>query len=190
MTVARPHRPPTPMETAKQHVEQALGTKIAKRLDTYEDGTFFVSAGEWARLLAWFVDFLVYLFCAVGGFVALAVAKPDVSDGVAALAMLGLLVGVPVLYGLFYGNGRVLGALLTGTRLVRVRNGDRIGAWACWAMLVRTLLFPILLVALTTTGSVGVGSLRRISVDDAATRQLHVAGFLRLTTPGSVDQRR
>lgn len=189
MTAARPQRPPTPIEIAKQHVEHTLGKKIAKRLDTYEDGTFFVSAGDWARLLSWFVDFLVYLLCAVGGFVTLAVAKPDVSDNVAALAMVGLLIGVPILYGLFYGNGRALGAVLTGTRLVRIKNGDRIGAAACWAMLVRTLLFPTLLIVLTLSASTD-GSIRRISIDEAATRQLHAAGFLRLTTPDSPGQRR
>jgi hypothetical protein len=189
VTAARPQRPPTQLEIAKQHVEHALGKKIAKRLDTYEDGTFFVSAGDWARLLSWFVDFLVYVLCAVGGFVTLAVAIPVVPANVAALALIGLLLGVPVLYGLFYGNGRALGAKLTGTRLVRIKSGDRIGAAACWAMFVRILLFPTMLIVMTLSGSFE-GSLRRISIDEAATRQLHAAGFLRLTPPDSPGQRR
>jgi hypothetical protein len=184
MTVVRPDRPPTPLEIAKQHVERAFGAKIAKRLDTFKDGTFYVSAGEWARLLSWLVDFVVFVFLAVGGFVALVVANPEVSDNVAVLTMLGLLVGVPVLYGLFFGNGRALGAVLTGTRLVRVRNGNRIGAAACWAMLVRTILFPVFLGAVVVGGGIAPGSLRRISIDDDATRQLHAAGFLRLDAPG------
>jgi hypothetical protein len=186
MTVARPGRPPTQLDIAKQHAERAFGVKIAKRLDTFENGIFYVSAGEWARLMSWLVDFVFFVLCAGGGFVAFALATRDsgVSDNVAALTMVGLLVGVPVLYGLFFGNGRVLGAALTGTRLVRVKNGRRIGAAACWAMLVRTVLFPLLLAAAVVGGGTGVpGSLRRISVDDAATRQLHAAGFLRLDAP-------
>jgi hypothetical protein len=47
------------LDIAKQHVERAFGAKIAKRLDTFEDGTFYVSAGEWVRLLSWLVDFVV-----------------------------------------------------------------------------------------------------------------------------------
>ena len=63
MTAVRPGRPPTQLEIAKQHVERAFGAKIAKRLDTFEDGTFYVSAGEWARLLSWLVDFAVFVLC-------------------------------------------------------------------------------------------------------------------------------
>jgi hypothetical protein len=59
MTVAGHKRTPTRLEIAKQHVEHALGPKIAKRLDTHKDGTFYISAGSWARLSAWFVDVLV-----------------------------------------------------------------------------------------------------------------------------------
>lgn len=179
MTVARPDRPPTPLETAKQQVEDALGQRAARRLDTFDDGTLYISAGSLARLLSWFVDFLVFALGACGGFVALLIVKPDISDGDAALALLGLLVGVPILYGLFFVAGRALGGLLTGTRLVRVKNGRRIGWGACWAMLVRTVLFPLLLLIVVTSGSVGAGSLTRISIDDAETRRLWAAGFLR-----------
>lgn len=179
MTVARPDRPPTPLETAKQQVEHTLGQRAARRLDTFDDGSLYVSAGSLARLLSWFVDFLVFALCACGGFVALVMVKPEVSDGDAALALLGLLVGVPILYGLFFVTGRALGGLLTGTRLVRVKNGGRIGWGACWAMLVRTVLFPLLLVIVVTSGSVASGSLTRISIDDAETRRLRAAGFLR-----------
>jgi hypothetical protein len=178
------------LEFAKQHVERAFGANIAKRLDTHKDGTFYVSAGGWARLLSWLVDFVVFVLCASGGFVGFVLATRDsgVSDNVAALTMVGLLVGVPVLYGLFFGNGRALGAVLTGTRLVRVKNGHRIGVGACWAMLVRTVLFPLLLGLLLAAvvggwGSGAPGDLRRISVDDDATRRLHTAGFLRLDAP-------
>ena len=183
MTVARPGRPLTPLDIAKQHVEHALGPKVAKRLDTFEDGTFYVTAGGWARLLSWFVDAVVWLVCAAIGLGVLAVAFPDVPDNVAALTMLGLLIGVPLLYGLFFVNGRALGGVLTGTRLVRVKNGRRIGAGASWAMLVRTILFPLLLAVVTVGGTVP-GDLTRISIDDDATRRLRAAGFLRLNEPG------
>lgn len=179
MTVARPERPPTPLENTKQRVTSALGARAASRLDMFGDGTLYVSAGSVARLLSWFVDFLVYALGVCGGFVALVAAKPDIPDGDAALALLGLLGGVPLLYGLCFVNGRALGGLLTGTRLVRLRNGRRIGWGACWAMLVRTLLFPVLLLVTVTSGSIGPGTLSRISIDDAETRRLWAAGFLR-----------
>lgn len=190
MTVADSGRPPTPLEIAKHHVGHAFGPKVAKRLDTFKDGTFYITAGDLARPLSWLVDFGVFVLLAGGGFVAIAVSIETVSGGAAALIMLGLLVGVPLLYGLCYGNGRALGAVLTGTRLVRVKNGHRLGVGACWAMLVRIVLIPPYLLAITLGQMPSVGSARRISIDDAATRQLHAAGFLRLDTPGSVAQHR
>ncbi|MFC0623129.1 hypothetical protein [Kribbella deserti] len=33
-----------------------------------------------------------------------------------------VVLGVPLAYGLFYANGRALGAVLTGTRLVRLKG--------------------------------------------------------------------
>lgn len=183
MTVARPDRPPTPLETAKQHIERALGEKTAKRVDTFEDGTFYVRAGGWAGLLSWLVDFLAFVFGVCAGFVGIVLAtwnnKPD--NNVLALLAVGLLVAVPLVYGLlFLRNGRGLGGVLTGTRLVRAKNGGRIGASASWAMFVRILLFPPFLVLVVVGGSTAPGSLRRISIADDATRRLHAAGFLRL----------
>ncbi|MFE6617316.1 hypothetical protein [Amycolatopsis sp. NPDC057786] len=160
---------------AREQAEHTLGPKVAKRLGTFDNGTLYVSAGGWAELLAWLVDFAVYLLGAAAGFVVFAVATRNsaLPDSAALLTLLGLLIGVPVLYGLFFGDGRVLGAALTGTRLVRIKDGGRIGAAACWAMLVRTLLFPLLLVAMVLAGSGGVGSVRRVSIDEEATRRLH-----------------
>ncbi|GHH49368.1 RDD family protein [Lentzea cavernae] len=177
MTVDSSGRP-TRLDIAKQHVEQAFGPRLAKRLDTFEDGTLYITAGELVRLLAWFVDFVVYLLLAGAGFVAFAFADREFgfSEGTVVFLMLGLLAGAPVLYGLFFGNGRAVGAALTGTRLVRLSDGGRIGFAACWAMLVRTLLFPLLLVAFVYSG-VGPGSLSRVSIDDEATRRLHEAGL-------------
>lgn len=179
MTVAGSGRP-TRLDIARQHVEQAFGPTIAKRLDTFDDGTFYITAGGWARLLAWLTDFVVFLVLAGVGFVVyalVAIALVDsMSDTTALLCVLGLLVGAPIFYGLFFGNGRALGAVLTRTRLVRVKNGGRIGASACWAMLVRTVLFPLLILAVLTGGTVD-GALRRISIDDDATRRLHQMGL-------------
>lgn len=56
-----------------------------------------VTAGGRALLRPWTVD-LVVVFCVGAGFAAAAVA--EVSDDVAALTMLGLLGGVPMLYGI------------------------------------------------------------------------------------------
>lgn len=181
-------RPQTPLDIARQHVEHALGPKVAKRLDTFDDMSFYVMPGPWKRLFAWLVDVLFYLVLAGVGFVVFAAVtrNSEVSDNVAALTMIGLLIGTPILYGLFFGNGRGIGAVLTGTRLVRVKNGSRIGASGAWAMLVRTILFPVLTAALIFDGSTSVGSLRRVSIDDDATRRLHAAGFLRFNVPSSV----
>jgi hypothetical protein len=179
MTVARPARPLTPLEVARHHVEHALGPKVAKRVDTFKDGTFYVTAGGWARSAAWLADFVVFLVVSVVGFGTAAVTVGDASGNVAVLALFGALIGAPILYGLCYGNGRALGAVLTGTRLVRVEDGGRIGAGACWAMVVRTVLFPILVAASVFGGAVP-GDLTRISIDEDATRRLHAAGFLRL----------
>lgn len=158
----------------REQVERALGPKVAKRLGKFDDGTLYVAAGGWAELLAWLVDFAVYLLGTAAGFVVFAVATRNsaIPDSAALLTLLGLLIGVPVLYGLFFGDGRVLGAVCTGTRLVRIKDGGRIGAAACWAMVVRTLLFPLLLAAMVLSGSGGVGSVRRVSIDDEATRRL------------------
>ena len=177
MSVASSDRP-TRLDIARQHAEQAFGAKVAKRLDTFDDGTLYITAGGWARLLAWLADFVTYLLFAGAGFVtfALAARTNTVSDGTATLIVLGLLVGTPLVYGLFFGNGRAVGGALTGTRLVRAKNGERIGAAACWAMLVRTVLFPLLIIAVLTGGTVE-GSIRRISIDDDATRRLHEAGL-------------
>ncbi|MFD4641687.1 RDD family protein [Lentzea sp. NPDC058436] len=177
MTVAGTGRP-TRLDIARHHVEQAFGPTIAKRLDTFDDGTLYIGPGGWTRLLAWFADFLVHVLFAGAAFVAFAVAtrSSPISDSAAALTVLGLLIGTPLVYGLFFGNGRGVGAALTGTRLVRVKNGGRLGASACWAMLVRTVLFPLLLLAFVTGGT-AEGSLSRISIDDDATRRLHEAGL-------------
>ncbi len=185
MTVRATGRPVTRLEAARANAEQVLGVRGAKRVEAHGDGTLYVRAGAAAQLLAWLIDTTVCLLGFGVGFVALALVDRAVvlSDGTVAVVALSWLLVVPLLYGLCYGNGRALGAVLTGTQLVRVRDGGRIGAKACWAMLVRTLLLPVLFFVVLlptafTTGSFGTaGSLARISIDRAATGQLHAAGI-------------
>jgi hypothetical protein len=190
MTVARSGRPPTRLEIAKQHVERAFGPRVAKRLDMHRDGTLYVTAGGWALLLSWLVDFVVVVLGMGVGFVAAVIAYPDVPDDVGLLITIGLLVGVPMLYGgLCYRNGRALGAVLTGTRIVRVKNGRRLGATAWWGMFARTVLFPPWLILFPVFviaamfEQVDLSLRSRISIDPGVTRQLHAAGFLRLDAP-------
>lgn len=180
MTVAGPGRMPTQLDLAREHVGRTFGPKTAKRLDRFGDGTLYVEAGGWARLICWFADFVVFALLAFIGLGVFALAFPDVPGGVALLIMLALLFGAPMLYGLLYGNGRALGAVLTGTRLVRVKDGGRIGAAGPWAMLVRTVLFPGMIIGVLSGGGYAPGSPSRTSIDEAATRRLHAAGYGRV----------
>jgi hypothetical protein len=107
----------------------------------------------------------------------------DLDNGTIALAVIAILFLVPLLCGLCYRNGRALGAVLTGTQLVRVADGGRIGGKAPWAMLIRTFLMPLLLIALIMSALAGGGSApgggseARVSVDARATRRLRAAGI-------------
>nr|WP_030504777.1 RDD family protein [Micromonospora purpureochromogenes] len=184
MTVRATGRPLTRLEAARAHAEHVLGTRKAKRIAAFGNGALYVRAGTGAQVMAWLIDFTVFLFGVGAGFVALSLVDRAVtlSDNLVAGAGLSLLVVVPLLYGLCYGNGRALGALLTGTQLVRIKDGSRIGLKACWAMLVRTLLMPVLVVVLLVTAfstgsSDAPGSLVRTSIDPGATRRLHEAGI-------------
>ncbi|MEU4693829.1 hypothetical protein [Actinoplanes sp. NPDC023714] len=169
----------TRLEIAKERAEPVIGRRAANRIAAFENGDLYVEAGIVARTLSWFTDFVVFAAGVVAGFVLLAglSAGADLSDTTITLLAGALLVAVPVLYGLCYGNGRALGAVLTGTRLVRVRDGGRIGKKACWAMLLRTVLMPLLLIVVIV-GSFGGslispdGSVVRTSIDRAATRRL------------------
>jgi hypothetical protein len=62
----------------------------------------------------------------------------DLDDGTILVCLIAVLFLMQLLYGTCYRNGRALGAVLTGTQLVRVADGGRIGRKAPWAMLVRT----------------------------------------------------
>ncbi|MGC7095163.1 RDD family protein [Amycolatopsis lurida] len=133
----------------------------------------YVEARTWRQFLAWLVDFTVFLLGSLVGVVVLSLVdrSAHLAGGVLVLSMVAILIGVPLLYGLCcYRNGRALGAVLTGTRLVRAADGGRIGGKAPWAMLVRTVLMPLLLVAvivgaLTGGGTGPGGSQVRVTVD-------------------------
>ncbi|MDI1460859.1 RDD family protein [Catellatospora sp. KI3] len=177
--------PSTPPELTRADAERILGPRTARRLATFGDGTPYVRAGEGRRILAWLIDFAVYLL-AVGAavvVVSLVRVRSGLSDEAVTVLALSSLFVVPVLYGLCYGDGRALGAVVTGTQLVRVADGGPIGAKACWAMLIRTVLMPALLVVLIAGALAGAGgdapggSQVRVSIDRAATRRLRAPGL-------------
>ncbi|MGW1343436.1 RDD family protein [Kribbella sp. NPDC002412] len=167
-----------------RHVDpvSVLGEQVAKRVEPFGNGDRYVRAGEWARALAWLVDFLMVVLGMGIGVVALAVVdlQADLGNGALTLSMLGLVVGVPLVYGLFFGNGRALGGVLAGTQVVRLADGGRLGFRAPWAMVVRILLLPLLLVGVLI-GSLGggggspPGSFVRGSLDVDATRRLQAS---------------
>ncbi|MEV4416535.1 RDD family protein [Catellatospora sp. NPDC049609] len=176
---------PTRLESAKSEAEHVLGRRAVQRLAAFDDGTLYVRAGEVRRFLAWLIDFVVYLLGVGVGVVVVSLVRvtSGLSDGAVTVLALSLLFVVPMLYGLIYGNGRALGAVLTGTQLVRVKDGGRVGAKACWAMLIRTLLMPLLLIAVivgalgNTGGEAPAGSPARVSIDRGATRRLQASGI-------------
>lgn len=147
----------------------------------FEGDVPYVPAGEGRRFLAWLVDFLVFVLGYAAGIVAVVVADQSrpIDDGVIALIGIALLVVVPLLYGLFYTGGRALGGVLTGTRMVRYRDGRRIGAKGPWAMLIRMILLPFA-IFLTVFGGgspPGASEPPRVVVDLKRTRQLQAGGF-------------
>ncbi|GAB4004479.1 hypothetical protein GCM10029992_49590 [Glycomyces albus] len=146
----------------------------APEIKTFGNGVRYVPAGGWAQCFAWLIDFTVFVLGVLAGVVTLALVDRSrpLGGGVIALGMVALLFAVPLLYGLFYTNGRALGALVTGTRLVRIRDGGRIGAAGPWAMVVRTILLPLLILAALSGGGTTEGTVRRVSIDVARSRRL------------------
>jgi RDD family len=172
-------------EAAAARVEQVLGPRTAKRLGTFGNGGRYVKAGALAMFLAWLVDFVVFVLGFGVGFVVLGGVDraANLDDRVLPLFLIVILFLVPLLYGgLCYRNGRALGAVIAGTRLVRVKDGGRIGGKAPWAMVVRTVLMPLLLLviivgALAGGGLAPGGSEKRVSLDRRATHRLRAAGL-------------
>jgi hypothetical protein len=184
MTVPRPSGQLHVQERARAQAEQVLGPQTARRLDAFGNGVLYVKAGGWARFLAWLVDVIVsVLGMAVGFIVAAGVGHAaDLDNATLGVIVIVIVFLAPLLYGgLCYRNGRALGAVLTGTQLVRAGDGGRIGGKAAWAMLVRFLM-PLLVIGaivgvLGGGGNFSAGSAGRVSVDRRAIRQLHAAGI-------------
>jgi hypothetical protein len=150
----------------------------ARKVEAFADGTRYVAAGGWARAMAWLIDAVVVMLAFLAGMGALGALDDalGLGDTVVTLGVIALIPVVPLLYGSCYAGGRALGALLTGTRLVRLRDGGWIGAKGPWAMLIRTLLLPLAVLAVVTGGNAD-GSLQRTSIDIARTRRLAEEGF-------------
>lgn len=157
---------------------QVLGPDVAKRVEPLGNGGRYVRAGQWPLIFSWLIDFVVFVIVLVVGVVVLVSLGLD--DQQLGLGAVLLVPGAPLLYGVFYGNGRSIGAVLTGTRLVRLKDGGRLGLAGPWAMLVRLLLLPFLMVIVLIgafSGGTGSppGSLRRGSIDAEATDRLWAA---------------
>ena len=176
---------------AQQQIEPVLGRRVAKRTRACENGELYVEPG-WAGVGAWLIDAAVIALAATvaaGGLYAARTAGPLVDDATrrsaqieALAAGIGVLVVAPLIYGLFYASGRVLGGWLTGTRLIRLRDSGRIGFPAsCWAMFARTLGIGVLVISalLAEAGAVDV-SFGRVSRSESDTARLRAAGFSRL----------
>ncbi|MEE3918053.1 hypothetical protein V2I01_03585 [Micromonospora sp. BRA006-A] len=173
----------TRLEAAQAQAEHVLGARKAKRIAMFGNGTLYVKAGTMAQVMSWLIDFVVYLFAVAVGVVALSVLDRAVtlSGGASPGGARVVRTGAGSLRPLLRRRPRARRGL-TGTQLVRVRDGSRIGVKACWAMLVRTLFMPVLSVVLVvlafSTGSADApGSLVRASIDPDATRRLHAAGI-------------
>lgn len=170
------------LERARAQAEQVLGPQAAKRVGAFRNGVLYVEAGGWARFLGWLVDVVVsVLGMGVGFIVAAGVGRgADLDDGAVGLIGIGILFLAPLLYGgLCFRNGRALGGVLTGTQVVRIRDGGRIGGWAPWAMLVR-VLFPLLVIGAILGALSGGGTAPgsdRVGVDPRAIRRLHAVGI-------------
>lgn len=188
MTVPRPSGQLPVQGSSDVLVERVLGPRTAKRLATFRDGVRYVKAGRWARFLGWLVDVVVIVLGMGVGVIVLAGVDraAGLDKGILTLAVIAILFLVPLLYGgLCYRDGRALGAVLTGTRLVRTADGNRIGGKAPWVMLGRPFIFlkplffvMVLVSALDGGGPPGGSSTpSRVSVDTRATRQLRAAGI-------------
>jgi uncharacterized RDD family membrane protein YckC len=168
----------TAVQQVRDQLKPVLGNGVAGRIKAYTDGTLFVEATLSSAFFAWLVDSILVNGTAIGLGVLYYARSTDPNKAAGSgVIVLTLLIVLPLLYGWLYGNGRGLGALLTGTRVVRVKDGSRVGLRkAGWAMLIRTLLMPLAFFA-AIGGSADGGSQIRISIDIEATDRL------RRTTP-------
>lgn len=154
-----------------------LGTAVAKRVRAFEDGTLYVDSTMSGAFLAWLVDSVLLYAVAVAVAIIYGTASDDPDRAVGAVVIgLALIVVLPFGYGCAFRDGRALGGLLTGTQVVRMRDGSPVGlAKAGWAMLIRAVFLPFLFWAAID----GVGQVR-VSIDRAATARLRRGRITRL----------
>ncbi|PKV94552.1 RDD family protein [Amycolatopsis echigonensis] len=163
----------------RTQAEPVLGKGVAARIRAFENGDLYVEARTASTIWAWLVDVLLVTGLSVAAAVAYYFRSTavDAAAGASVIGVAGLFV-LPLLYGWFYGNGRGLGALFNGIRLVRLRDGGRIGLGkAGWAMLVRTLGFVIIALGVLN-GDVTVANGVRTSIDVRETERLRAAGLV------------
>ncbi|WP_240691245.1 RDD family protein [Amycolatopsis nivea] len=168
------------MARLRAQAEPVLGKGAAARIRAFENGDLYIEARTASTLWAWLVDFLLVTGLSAAAAVAYYFKSNafDAAVGASVIGVAGLIV-VPLLYGWFYGNGRGLGALFNGIRLVRLRDGGRIGLGkAGWAMLIRTLGFVVIALGVLN-GDTTVGSGVRTHLDIRETERLRAAGFVR-----------
>lgn len=153
-----------------------LGKNLASRIRMSSTGILYISATLPRAFLSWLVD--EFFVLVVSAIVAVTIysfsrasdpVKPAVFTGIIMLLVF------PWFYGWFFRNGRALGGWITDTRLVRIKDGQKIG-WtkAGWAMSVRVFFLPFLI--LTLLESFDFQPVRT-SIDIKATEQLRQAGF-------------
>lgn len=154
-----------------------LGTDAAKRLRAFEDGMLYVDSTMSGALFAWLIDSVLLYGVAVAVAILYSARSIDPDRAVGAVIIaLALIVVLPLVYGWAFRSGRALGGVLTGTQVVRMKDGSRIGpAKAGWAMLIRTVFLPFLFWAMID----GVGQVR-VSIDREATARLRATGITRL----------
>jgi hypothetical protein len=161
------------VQSVRDQLKPVLGTSVASRVKAYQDGTLYVESTLSSAFVAWLVDSVLVNGTAIVVGVLYYASSSDLNKAAGAgVIAITLLIVLPLLYGWFYGNGRGVGALLTGTRLVRVKDGSRLGLRkAGWAMLIRTLLLPLAFLAAIGGSTGGPGEVR-VSIDVKATDQL------------------
>lgn len=171
------------LEPMRAQVAPVLGVDAAGRLRAFKNGVLHIDTPLGRAFLAWLIDLVVVWGTALGlGFAMFARSTaPDAAIGASVITIL-LLVALPFLYGWCYRNGRALGGVLTGTRLVRLADGHRIGwAKAGWALTIRSLFMPFVVLTVLESGASGDFTSMRTSIDDDATARLWAAGFHRLS---------
>lgn len=168
------------LEPIRSLVDPVLGEDLAARIKTSSTGILHVSA-TWRRtFLAWFIDFLSVIMASVGVGAAIYNSSdaPEPTKLTVVTSFITVLIS-PWFYGWFFRNGRALGGWVAGTRLVRIKDGQRIG-WtkAGWAMFIRVFFLPFMILTLLEDFDFHPV---RISIDIQATEQLRQAGFTTAT---------